>query len=140
MNNKTMGRTGKQLNKRLAGLVIAIANKKGGVGKTTIATILAHRMGATLIDLDPQANAADWAGCTTTLTTDWALTGFTDSEMTKLVETVELAGQGQFVLDCPPGENGLFRVALTLADGVIIPYKPEPLTTRLLWKPQSSFG
>ena len=49
----------------------------------------------------------------------------TDSEMTKLVETVELAGQGgPVVLDCPPGENGLFRVALTLADGVIIPYKP----------------
>ena len=125
MSNARIGGTGKQLNKRLAGLVVAIANKKGGVGKTTLATILAHRMGATLIDLDPQANAADWAkGCDHPHYRMGAYR-ITDSEMTKLVETVELAGQGgPVVLDCPPGENGLFRVALTLADGVIIPYKP----------------
>lgn len=116
---------GKQLNKRLAGLVVAIANKKGGVGKTTLATILAHRMGATLIDLDPQANAADWAqGCNHPHHRMGAYR-VTDEDMTRLVETIHEAGKGgPVVLDCPPGENGLFRVALTLADGVVIPYKP----------------
>ncbi len=125
MSLENKGVAGKQLNKRLAGLVLAIANKKGGVGKTTLATILAHRMGATLIDLDPQANAADWAkGCDHPHHRMGAYR-ITDAEMTKLVETIELAGKGgPVVLDCPPGENGLFRVALTLADGVIIPYKP----------------
>jgi chromosome partitioning protein len=50
--------------------VIAIANQKGGVGKTTtatnIATILAHRNFNTLIvDMDPQANSTSTFLCPT---------------------------------------------------------------------------
>ena len=49
----------------LTGLVIAIAQRKGGAGKTTVAAQLATvwaRQGArvALLDIDPQASLAAW--------------------------------------------------------------------------------
>lgn len=48
--------------------VVAVANRKGGVGKTALAVNLAAALGAMkhptlLIDLDPQGCAGRWLGC-----------------------------------------------------------------------------
>jgi len=49
----------------MPGLRIAVANQKGGTGKTTLALNLAaglHRRGSTLVlDADPQASISQWA-------------------------------------------------------------------------------
>ena len=47
-------------------MTIAVLNQKGGVGKTTLATGLAHALeldtprSTLLIDQDPQGSALDW--------------------------------------------------------------------------------
>jgi len=53
--------------KRTGPLVVAVASIKGGVGKTSLAVLLARRIGeqgrrALLVDLDPQASAGRWIG------------------------------------------------------------------------------
>jgi len=48
------------------GTVIAVANQKGGVGKTTTAVHIGAYLGLVapvlLVDCDPQANATSWLG------------------------------------------------------------------------------
>jgi chromosome partitioning protein len=114
-----------KVNKKLIGMVFVLANKKGGVGKTTIATNLVERTGAVLVDLDPQGNAADWAEGREGQGDGIVFHRLGDAPMEDVIRVVQEAREnGCVVIDCPPGENHNFRVALGLATAILVPFKP----------------
>lgn len=115
----------------MAALRIAIANQKGGTGKTTLAVNLAAgfgRRGATvLLDADPQGSAGHWSrigGMNSDLPLIESLDG---REVGAAV--VSAAGSNRFVLvDCPPHQgSNILRAVLAAVDLVLIPVQPSPL-------------
>lgn len=108
--------------------VIAILNQKGGSGKTTIATNLAHaikRAGANvlLVDSDPQGSARDW----------------NEANQGELLPVVGLdrktlptdlkaisSGYDYIIIDGAPQIAQLAAAALKTADVVLIPVQPSP--------------
>lgn len=106
--------------------LITVASSKGGVGKTTVALHLATmfaRQGRTLlIDGDPQASAAKWAG--------WRRdTAFEPSPVTTRLNGKEILSEGQHlstgyahtVIDVGGRDSAGLRYALLLAKLAIIP-------------------
>jgi len=108
--------------------VTAILNQKGGSGKTTIATNLAHaikRAGANvlLVDSDPQGSARDW----------------NEANQGELLPVVGLdrktlptdlkairSGYDYIIIDGAPQIAQLAAAALKTADVVLIPVQPSP--------------
>jgi len=115
----------------MAALRIAVANQKGGTGKTTLAVNLAaglHRRGTTvLLDADPQGSA-----------TNWARVGGADDDLPPVrgLDAAEVgsamgqaAGSYRYVLvDCPPHlQSDTLRRVVEWVDLVLIPVQPSPL-------------
>ena len=115
----------------MAALRIAVANQKGGTGKTTLTVNLAagfHRRGATvLLDADPQGSAAHWARI-----------GGAGEDLPPIrsvdAETVgagvaSAARSSRYVLvDCPPHlQSAALQQVMGAVDLVLIPVLPSPL-------------
>ena len=115
----------------MTALRIAVANQKGGTGKTTLAVNLAaglHRRGTTvLLDADPQGSA-----------TNWARVGGADGDLPPVCGLVaaevgsaigDAAGSYRYVLvDCPPHlQSDTLRRVVEWVDLVLIPVQPSPL-------------
>jgi chromosome partitioning protein len=109
--------------------VLALAARKGGSGKTTLAAHLAveaERVGngpVTLIDIDPQQSLTSW----------W---NDRQAETPKLLEVTrdkikpELAKaskiKGLVILDTPPLDSQAITSVIDIADLIVIPVKPSP--------------
>ncbi len=117
------------------GRVIAVANQKGGVGKTTTAINLAASFAAAevntlLVDCDPQSNASSGLGLVKDperVSTYHLLLGEASGEQYRLRDAIApLRDRFTYiVLDCPPALDLLTVNALVAADSVLIPMQAE---------------
>lgn len=119
----------------MAGIVITIAQQKGGAGKTTLAANLATawcqmRRRVALIDIDPQGSLAAWHelrearfGVGKTGLDFAALTGW------RIAAEVERRARDHDIVlvDSPPHAETEARMAIRAANLVLIPVQPSPM-------------
>lgn len=109
-------------------MIIALANQKGGAGKTTIAVHLAHAIALAkkkvlLVDCDPQGSASGWAA------TREEPSPFPVIQMARETLHRDLpaiaADYDHCVIDTPPRVSALARSAILASDLVLIPVQPS---------------
>jgi chromosome partitioning protein len=117
----------------MAGVIITVAQQKGGAGKTTLAAHLAVAWAkegrrVAVVDIDPQASLSAWAelrekahgknGIDFAQVTGWRTTG----------EVERRARDSDIVLvDSPPHAETEARIAVRAARLVVVPVQPSPM-------------
>lgn len=120
--------------------VIAVANQKGGCGKTTISVNLAACFGRAgykvlLVDADPQASAMQWRNNQEESALPFHIQPYPFPTIHKeLPSQFEQAGYDVVLIDCPPGaatggdrKADITRSALLASHAVLMPVRPTPL-------------
>jgi chromosome partitioning protein len=119
----------------MAGLVITIAQRKGGAGKTTLAAQLAvawARQGARVaaLDIDPQASLAAWVDLRRVRLGTEAI-GFEFAALPgwRAAQWIEDQARSAdlVVIDCPPHAETEAQIAVRAAGLVLTPVQPSPL-------------
>lgn len=108
--------------------VIGIIGQKGGTGKTTVATGLAVAselagFKTAILDLDPQANAANWKD--RRQAEGPAVASIQPSRLRQNLKALEEAGADFVFIDTPGKSDTAAIEAARVADLVLIPVRPQ---------------
>lgn len=109
--------------------VLALASRKGGAGKTTLASHLAveaEAVGAgpvAVVDTDPQGGLAGWWNARAADTPRWIDPA---QGLPAAVTAARSAGFGVLVIDTPPSITETIAAVIEVADLVVIPVRPSP--------------
>ena len=124
-------------------VVIAVANQKGGCGKTTVAMNLAGVLAGEgglkvlLMDADPQASAQQWAMRSEDNGVGFEVMTHPHEDVHRKVRDMSGKGYDVVIIDCPPGasqsstgkdsQTSISRMAILSADVVLVPVRPSML-------------
>jgi len=116
--------------------VVVFANQKGGVGKTTLCGhmgVMADQKQAgpvVLVDGDPQANLSVWWNDRQAQTPLFASADI--ANLASQLKELKANGVQLVCIDTPAGTSDAIKVAISLADLVVIPTRPSPHDLRAL--------
>ena len=113
-------------------IIIAVAQRKGGAGKSTVAanlaaTLAAARQRVGLLDTDPQGTLTRWHAERGAAPDRAAALAFEAPSGWRVPGTLDrMRGLDAVILDTPPHADTDARIAVRAADLVLIPLQPSP--------------
>jgi chromosome partitioning protein len=109
--------------------VLALASRKGGAGKTTLASHLAVQAQASgagpvaLMDTDPQGGLAGWWNARAASTPEWIEPA---GSLSVAIAGCRAAEYRTLLIDTPPSLSETIAEVLALADLIVVPVQPSP--------------